>query len=227
MEMRQLPVREKLTLEEKRKGEICLALTIADRELICPALNSNTQTKAAETWIIVSTLPKPYQNPAILAPSSAPTAEYEATYAGFYTMVIALIALSGGEITEPKLKRHFQRLNADNKLGADKTEDVLLKMERTGYVVKRVENISADHDKNVSWLVGPRGKEEIGPQGVAGVVREVFGGSTPELERKLAGSLGIAPEEVEAQEGEEESGGEPEEAPEPRRRSRRARRGSD
>ncbi|KAL2109512.1 hypothetical protein VUR80DRAFT_2354 [Thermomyces stellatus] len=204
MEMRQLPVREKLTLEEKRK-----------------VLNSNTQTKAAETWILVSTLPKRYQNPAILAPSSAPTAEYEATYVGFYTMVIALIALSGGEITEPKLKRHFQRLNVDNKLGVERTDDVLLKMEKSGYVVRKVENISADHDKNVSWLVGPRGKEEIGPEGVAGVVREVFGGTTPELERKLAASLGITPEEPTGAQEDEENGEEPEDAPEPRR-SRRA-----
>ena len=164
----------------------------------------------------MSTLPKPYQKPAILAPSAAPTAEYEATYVGFYTMVIALIALGGGEMAEPKLKRHFQRLNADDRLGPEKTEEVLLRMEKSGYVVKRVETISADHDKNVSWLVGPRGKEEIGPQGVAGVVREVFGGSSEELERRLAGSLGIAPMDVEEESG-EESGGEVEE-PEPRRR---------
>ncbi|SPO03860.1 uncharacterized protein DNG_06543 [Cephalotrichum gorgonifer] len=214
MEMRQLPVREKLTLEEKRK-----------------ALNSNSQAKAAETWILVSILPKPYQNPVILAPSNAPTAEYEATYVGFYTMVIALIALNGGEITEQKLKRHLSRLNADSKLGADKTEEVLAKMERSAYVVKRVENISPDQDKNISWLVGPRGKEEIGPEGVAGVVREVFGGSTPELERRLAGSLGIAPQEAHEEaleDGGEEGDGE--EDPrnvesETRRSSRRAARG--
>lgn len=195
-----------------------------------PALNSNTQPKAAETWILVSTLPKAYQNPTILAPSNAPTADYEATYVGFYTMVVALIALSGGEITEPKLRRHFRRLNADNKLGAEKTEDVLVKMEKSGYLVKRVENISADQDKNVSWLVGPRGKEEIGPEGVAGVVREVFGGSDPELEKKLVGSLGIAPPQAEqapkrGRDEEEES--EREEAPEARRRSRRTARQRD
>lgn len=141
-------------------------------------------------------------------------------------MVIALIALSGGEITEPKLKRHFQRLNADNKLGPERTDDVLTKMERSGYVVRRVENISADQDKNVSWLIGPRGKEEIGPEGVAGVVREVFGGTTPELERRMATSLGITPQEPEEQ-VEEENGEEPGEAPEPRRRSRRAARHTD
>ena len=192
----------------------------------CPALNSNTQTKVAETWILVSILPKAYQNPTIIAPSHAPTAESEATYVGFYTMVIALIALSGGEITEQKLRRHLQRLNADSKLGAEKTEDVLAKMERSGYVVKKVESISADQDKNVSWLVGPRGKEEIGPEGIAGVVREVFGGATPELERKLAGSLGISPQEIEEEasgSGEEEDDEEAEEAPEPRRSRRAAR----
>lgn len=144
-------------------------------------------------------------------------------------MVIALIALSGGEITEPKLRRHFRRLNADNKLGAEKTEDVLMKMEKSGYLVKRVENISADQDKNVSWLVGPRGKEEIGPEGIAGVVREVFGGSDPELEKKLVGSLGITPQTEQAPKRgrDEDEDGEPEEEPEARRRSRRSARHRD
>lgn len=208
-----------------------LALTTTSRNKPAnrrPALNSNTQPKAAETWILVSTLPKAYQNPTILAPANAPTADYEATYVGFYTMIIALIALSGGEITEPKLRRHLRRLNADNKLGAEKTEDVLVKMEKSGYLVKRVENISADQDKNVSWLVGPRGKEEIGPDGVAGVVREVFGDSDPELEKKLAGSLGITPHMEQApKRGRDEEDSEREEVPEARRRSRRTARHRD
>jgi len=119
----------------------------------------------------------------------------EATYVGFYTMVIALIMLNGGEITEQKLKRYLNRLNADSKLGAEKTDDVLTKMEKSGYVAKRVENISADQDKNISWLVGPRGKQEVGPEGVAGMIREVFGGATPRLEKQLSASLGTKPRE--------------------------------
>ncbi|PKS12124.1 hypothetical protein jhhlp_001422 [Lomentospora prolificans] len=192
MEMSQLPVREKLTLEEKRK-----------------AISSNSQVKSAETWILVSTLPRRFQAPLIIAPSKAPTAEVEATYVGFYTMVIALILLNGGEVTEQKLKRYLSRVNADNKLGAEKTEDVLARMEKMGYVAKRVENISADQDKNISWLVGPRGKQEVGPEGVAGMIREVFGGSNPGLEKQLAASLGVkAPEEEREEEERDGENGE-------------------
>lgn len=120
-------------------------------------------------------------------------------------MVIALIALNGGEITEQKLKRYLSRVNADNKLGSEKTEEVLARMEKMGYVAKRVENISADQDKNVSWLVGPRGKKEVGPEGVAGMIREVFGGSTPALEKQLAASLGVQVSEVQSEGDEEEN----------------------
>lgn len=202
MEMTQLPTREKLTLEEKRKGSVLLFLLnmspfpkAANPLNLTIAISANSQTKVAETWILVSTLPKPFQNPLIATPSKAPTAEVEATYVGFYTLVIALIMLNGGEITEQKLKRYLNRLNADSKLGAEKTDDVLTKMEKSGYVAKRVENISADQDKNISWLVGPRGKQEVGPEGVAGMIREVFGGTTPRLEKQLTASLGTKPRE--------------------------------
>ena len=173
--------------------------------------------KTSETWIVVTILPKEFRDPVILPPASAPTAEKEATKMGFYTFVICLIALTGGEITEQQLFRHLGRMNADKMLGDQKTEDVLQNLERQGYIVKKTEQISAAEEKSISYLVGPRGKTEIGNKGVANVVRTVWGESSPELERKISVSLDL--EEPQDEEGQENQDLEAEEEEEEAERS--------
>ena len=67
-------------------------------------------------------------------------------------------------------------------------------MERQNYVVK-VREQEAGGEQSVEYVVGPRGKVEIGERGAAGLVRTVWGDSgteTDELQRKLVRSLGDA-----------------------------------
>lgn len=96
-------------------------------------------------------------------------------------------------IPEPKLERYLKRVNADNHcLGGEKTEKILKRMEREGYVVK-VRERDGGGDESVDYVVGPRGKAEIGEKGVAGVVRKVYGKKdleAEELEKRLVRSLG-------------------------------------
>lgn len=84
-------------------------------------------------------------------------------------------------------------MNADNHvLGGEKTEKVLRRMEREGYIVK-VREREAGGDESVDYVVGPRGKVEVGEKGVAGLVRKVFGkkdSEKEELEARLVRSLG-------------------------------------
>ncbi|KAH6992557.1 MAGE family-domain-containing protein [Fusarium venenatum] len=178
MEMRELPVREKVTLQEKRQ-----------------AMKSNSQPKLGSgSYILTSTLPEAYRSAAILGPSKTPSPDDEATYAGFYTLIITLISLSGGELSEQKLRRHLQRMNADQNVSMDKTEAILKKMERQGYVIKRVERppLGQDGEHIITWHVGPRGKEEVGLGGVMGMTREIYGESwNEEMEEKLRASLNI------------------------------------
>lgn len=70
---------------------------------------------------------------------------------------------------------------------------MLKKLERHGYVLKRTERppIGQDGEEIITWHVGTRAKEEIGLDGVIGMVQEVYGGKTAELEKKLKASLGI------------------------------------
>ncbi|KAF5612882.1 non-structural maintenance of chromosome element 3 [Fusarium subglutinans] len=189
MELRELPVREKMSLQEKRQ-----------------AMKANAQPKVGSgAYILTSILPEAYRHAAILTPSKTPSADDEATYAGFYTMIISVIYLSGGELSDQKLKRYLQRLNADRNVSMDKTEIVLKRMEKQGYVVKRVERppLGQDGDPTTTWHVGPRGKEEVGVDGVMGMTREVYGDSwNDDNEKKLRASLNIR--DAPQQDGEEE-----------------------
>ncbi|OAQ97398.1 hypothetical protein LLEC1_02676 [Akanthomyces lecanii] len=177
MELRELPVREKMSLQEKRQ-----------------AMKSNAQPKTGSgAYILTSVLPAAYRSAAIIAPSRIPTVEAEATYLAFYTMVVSLIWLNANELSEPKLMLYLTRLNANKNVASEATELTLRRMERQGYVVRKVDRPPVGHEgeNTVTWHVGPRGREEVGLDGVMGFVREVYGESSEDLEKKLRSSLGI------------------------------------
>jgi hypothetical protein len=158
-------------------------------------MKSNSQPKIGSgSYILTSTLPEAYRNAAILGPSKTPSADDEATYAAFYTLAIAVIWLNGGELSEQKLKRYLLRLNADRNVSMDKTEIILKRMERQGYVIKRVERppVGQDGEHTITWHVGPRGKEEVGLDGILGMAREVYGDDWDEdMAKKARSSLNI------------------------------------
>ncbi|KAL8936648.1 MAG: hypothetical protein Q9211_004092 [Gyalolechia sp. 1 TL-2023] len=65
-------------------------------------------------------------------------------------------------------------------------------MEKEGYIV-RVRERDGGGEETVEFVVGPRGKAEVGERGVAGAVRKVWGKmgtERAELERRLVRSLG-------------------------------------
>ena len=120
-----------------------------------------------------------------------------------YTMIISIIALSGGELSEPRLRRHLTRLNAadtvpsmnplDPNAPSDKTEDVLQRMIKQGYLVKAIAATGlGDNDEDMtSWHIGPRGKAEVTNEAIAEFVRQVYRDSDPQLEAKLQRSLKV------------------------------------
>ncbi|EXF80263.1 MAGE family protein [Colletotrichum fioriniae PJ7] len=189
MELRELAVREKFTMAEKRQGKSHIRH------------NSGSQAKTSSgVYVLSSTLPSEYRAPTILAPSKAPSTDAEASYVGFYTMIVTIIFLSGGEMSEQKLRRHLNRLNAEANVAVEKTEDVLKRMQTQGYVVRKVQKNAGtqaqDGSEDITWLIGPRGLEEIGAEGAAGLVRSVWADQADaELEKKIEASFGIRPAE--------------------------------
>lgn len=172
-----------------------------------------------KSWIVGSTLPAAYRRPEILPPTKAP---WESTYTGLYSFIIAVIMLNGGSLPEQKLDRYLARTNADTYTPIDRTDRLLQRLCKEGYLVRTREMDGGE--ELVEYMVGPRGKMEVGTAGVAGLVREVYGvGNTEEqredFEARLARSLGI--KLPEPREEEEEQNGDVEGEETQRRQSQR------
>ncbi|KAI9852369.1 MAG: hypothetical protein M1838_000891 [Thelocarpon superellum] len=176
MEMVELPIREKVTISQRRAAQR------VDK--------ASTTSKA---YILQSILPDKYRSdPRILPPPKIPTSENEATYNGLYTFLISVIYLSGGTIGEAKLERHLKRVNADQYTPIDKTEKLLLRLCKEGYLT-RVKD-SSGGEEVVEYMVGPRGKLEVGIDGVMGVAKTVYG-DMEDLEAKVQRSMGLDEEQ--------------------------------
>lgn len=183
----------------------------------------------------MSLLPAAFRDPAIIPPSKVVSDDGEAAYMALYTTIISIIALSGGELSEPRLRRHLTRLNAsdtmpsqnpnDPNAPSEKTEDVLQRMIKQGYLVKAIGAVGlGDNDEDLTtWHIGPRGKAEVTNEAIAEFVRQVYGQSDPDIEAKLQRSLKVrVREEAEdAEEPPEEEPGNGDPGPSSRRRSRR------
>ncbi|KAK9777361.1 putative MAGE family-domain-containing protein [Seiridium cardinale] len=179
MEMAELPVKEKRTLKEKQKQSATQRKATAQG------------TASSKTYILVSILPAVYKSPSIVSPSRAPSSSEEAEYVGFYTFVIAVICLNGGELSEIKLKDYLDRVNAKENLPFDKTANVLNKLARQGYLEKVVEKSDGDEDA-VNWHVGTRGKVEVPPESIAAFVKHVWQRDIPsDLNKRINKSLGL------------------------------------
>ncbi|KAF2260891.1 MAGE-domain-containing protein [Lojkania enalia] len=173
MEMVELPNKEKVTTRQKRA-----------------AAASESQPKNSNQWVLRSTLPDKFRIPDIISPPSIPTSEVESAYVGLYTMIISLISLSGGTLSESRLDRFLKRMNADQSTPVDSTPKLLAKMIKDGYIVRVKDNSAGE--ETIDYVVGSRGKVEVGDEGVMNFVRTVYGDDAMEdLDQRLNRSLGI------------------------------------
>ncbi|KAM7205619.1 MAGE family domain containing protein [Rhypophila sp. PSN 637] len=211
MEMVELPARDRnlMTTDQKRKA----------------AKSQSQKEPTSNAYVLVTKLPEEYRTPTIITPSKVQSADGEASYIAIYTLIIAIITLSGGELSDPRLRRHLARLNAadnmpsanplDPNVSSEKTEIVLQRMIKQGYLVKVVESKSQGDEEGIIWHVGPRGKVEVNNEAIASVVRTVYGGTNDMLETKLQTSLKIKdrktvrPTNIEETNEEEENNGDP------------------
>ncbi|KAI0487656.1 MAGE protein [Xylaria cf. heliscus] len=174
MEMVELPVREKRTLKDKQTVK----------------RGASQASASSRQYILISTLPQEYRTRPVIGPSRIPSTAEEAAYVAFYTIIVSIITLSSGELSDMKLRRYLTRLNASQNLPMDKTDHVLQKLIRQGYLDKIVERVEGDEDA-ITWCVGPRGRVEVSPHSIAQVVTEVWGDLPDDFDKKLEKSLGV------------------------------------
>jgi DNA-binding PadR family transcriptional regulator len=108
-------------------------------------------------------------------------------------MAIALITISGGMMPEGKLDRALRRMNADQTTPVGTKDKTLANMVKDGYIVK-IKDASGGGEETVDYIVGPRGKVEVGREGVAQFIRMMFGDSenAEELDKRLQRTLQVA-----------------------------------
>lgn len=146
-------------------------------------------------WVLQTVVPEQYRVSEAVGPSR-PAARAEddtpAAYVGLYTMVIALVIIAGGRLPENKLDRALKRMNANQTTPVDTTEKTLALMVKDGYVVKVRESVNGD--ETVDYVVGPRGKVEVGREGFAELIRTIYGDAEDgeDLELKIKRTLDVA-----------------------------------
>ncbi|KAF5873321.1 putative mage family protein [Botrytis fragariae] len=174
MEMVELPAKENVTVKGRLKE--------ASRK---------SKSTTTSSYILTSILPIDYRSSSIIQPSKVISQWDEATYIGFYTMVVSVIMLSpDSTMTDSKLMSVLRKLNAETNLPLDKTTLILKKMMQQNYITRTIER--NDGEELIEWRVGPRGRMEIGSKGVQGLVKEVYGEHAPEdLDKRLERSLGL------------------------------------
>lgn len=180
MTLSALPLREKVTVAQKRAAQRLTGNS-----------QGNSHSGAPTAYILTSTLPAAMRIPEILSPPKIPSVGPEASYVGLYTFVVSVIYLSeGGRCSEGRLERALKKVAAgEYGPGGEKMDKVLKRMEKEGYIVK-IREREAGGEESVEYVVGPRGKVEVGERGVAGCVREVYGDGVTGLEKRLERSLG-------------------------------------
>lgn len=160
MELVELPAKDRVTLTQKKAAS--------------KSQSQGTSANSNKMWVLSSVLPKNFREAVAVeaGPSKIPTTDAEGAYVGLYSFIISLVMLSGGQLPEAKLERHLRRCNADQTTPVDKTDKLLARMLREGYLIK-VKDTSGGEEV-IEYFVGPRGKVEVGQHGVAGLFKRVY-----------------------------------------------------
>lgn len=104
--------------------------------------------------------------------------------------------LSGGQLPSSKLERYLRRANADESTPVASTDRLIQRLCKDGYIVKIKDSSSGE--EMIDYIVGPRGRVEVGEQGAAGLVKTVYGkNADEELEKKIQRSLAMSRREPE------------------------------
>ncbi|KAI9692280.1 MAG: Altered inheritance of mitochondria protein 18 mitochondrial [Bathelium mastoideum] len=171
MEMTELPAKEKVTIAQKR------------------AAQKSSTSSSTKSWIVTSTLPPTFRTADIL---SAP----DSSYVALYTFIVSTILLSGGQLPSSKLERYLRRANADETTPVAATDKLIQRLCKDGYII-RVKDTSSGEEM-IDYVVGPRGRVEVGEEGVAGLVKSVYGDTADEeLNKRIQRSLALSRREPE------------------------------
>ncbi len=185
MEMMKWPAKNRSTMiaDQKRKGlpKVPRTLQIPDTTRIntrfAAAKFQNQGQASLNAYILVIALPKMYHSPTVLGPSKIQSQEGKIAYTGLYTILISIIALREGKVSDASFRWQLGRDNmpdplqggAYKTLGVEKKDLVLQQMTKQGYLAKVTEAKAAGEETLVTWHIGLRGNLEATNESIAAV----------------------------------------------------------
>ncbi|EPS44275.1 hypothetical protein H072_1736 [Dactylellina haptotyla CBS 200.50] len=168
----------------------------AQTETAAAAAKKKKDAAGSKSWQLVSTLPDKYRLPLL----HAPLLPDDQTILGIGSTIVAMVYLSNRAISEETLKRHLRKFNVEDRIPVEgnrengKMENIMAKLIREGYLVKLKDEVIPGQEQTYTYVVGPRGKLELGRQGVTEFVRRVYEGCDGEVdegfERRVNRAIG-------------------------------------
>ncbi|KAK6331138.1 hypothetical protein TWF696_003207 [Orbilia brochopaga] len=202
---------EKVSLAQQRRQ----AAAEAQRgggggEAVKAAAKKKDATTGSKSWQLVSVLPEKFRIPALLA-SQLPD---DQTVLGIGSAIVAIVYLSNRSIGENLLKRHLRKFGIDDRIAVEgnretgRVENILAKLVKDGYLVKLRDEVVPGQEQTFTYVIGPRGKLEMGREGVLAYVRRVYEGADGEVEENLERKVNRAMGKEDGEEKEKQQGGE-------------------
>ncbi|KAK6516894.1 hypothetical protein TWF506_006778 [Arthrobotrys conoides] len=200
-QMVELPaITEKISLAQQRRQAAADAQR-GDSNAGSTAAEAKKKKEAAgsKSWQLVSILPDIYRLPILISPQLPD----DQTLLGIGSAIVTLVYLSGSSMGEKVLQRHLRKFGVEDRIPVEgnresgKMENIMGRLVREGYLVKLKDEVIPGQEQTYTYVVGPRGKLEVGREGTTRFVKKIYEGVDGEVdegfERKVNRALGKEP----------------------------------
>ncbi|KAF3206331.1 hypothetical protein TWF106_000716 [Orbilia oligospora] len=215
-EMVELPaITERISLAQQRRqaaadaqrGDSNAGSTAAEQK-------RKKEASSSKSWQLVSILPDQYRLPILMSPQLPD----DQTILGIGSAIVTLVYLSGRSVGEKVLLRHLRKFGVEDRIPVEgnrengKMENIMGKLIREGYLVKLKDEVVPGQEQTYTYVVGPRGKLEVGREGATRFVKKIYEGVDGEVDEAFERKINRALGKEEGQNGGKGGGEEVEEA---------------
>ncbi|KAF3937084.1 hypothetical protein ABW19_dt0207197 [Dactylella cylindrospora] len=202
--MVELPAQtEKITLAQQRRQ----AAAEAQRGGQATEKKKSAEKATVKSWHVINILPEKYRIPIV----HAPVLPDDRTVLGIGMIIVAIVYLSSRSLSENTLRRHLRKFGIEDRIPVEgnretgSMENIMGKLIREGYLVKLKDEVVLGQEQTFTYVIGPRGKLEMGREGVHNIVAKIYEGVDGEvdegLERRINRAIGMDKDEKKGGEG--------------------------
>lgn len=133
-----------------------------------------------KSWILCSILDSKYAN----LVSQVPTIK-EGIFSGVVMIILSLVIMSGGVISEEHLIKYLSHLHINNDTPIGNLDKTLKEIIKKGYLERIKDDATSlnEEEKGYTYFLGPRGKTEINPEKLTTFIEKIQGSTTQNLKK--------------------------------------------